>query len=75
MSLEVQDLKPISFIQTLHLDVSLPSSSLSPSTNLSLPLTRAPTTSLHPALQPQMVEHCDQLKTSLRIEPVIAPAI
>lgn len=27
------------------------------------------------SLQPQMVKHCDQLKTSLRIEPVIAPAI
>lgn len=54
--------------------------SLSPSFfSFILPCTRTPAISLHPSLhqslQPQMVKHCDQLKTSLRTEPVIAPAI
>lgn len=53
--------------------------SVSPSFLLSMPLTGAPTISLYPSLypllQPQMVKHCDQLKTSPGIEPVIVPAI
>lgn len=51
----------------------------SPHGSLSRPLTGAPAIFLHdslrPSLQPQMVKHCDQLKTSLRIEPVIVSAI
>lgn len=60
---------------SLHLPSRLPAPNPTPPplsillTHLSL---HAP---LHPSLRPQMVEHCDQLKSSLRIEPVIAPAI